>query len=221
MPNVTVYSRISATAIPTATLTISELGGLNSYTTWLAPKKITYDSDTGKYNEVARPYRKPLLVKEGSTLRRMKMTLFIGSTNIEASVVDSLAALERLANSDYNLAVAYDNRTAGQWRITKLTYDSVERSAWNNEITRADADIEFTQMPEAQTYAPPGGGGGGGGRTYVIVKKDTLKKIIKKNYPTVKKAADRARLKSQIKSLNPQVTNWNKLKPGTTIKLPY
>ncbi len=219
MPSVTVYNRVSATAAPTATLTISELGGINSFTTTLAPKKITYDADTGKYNEVARPYRKPLLVKEGSTLRRMKMTLFIGSTNIEASVVDSLAALERLANSDYNLAVNYDNRTAGQWRITKLTYDSVERSVWTNDITRADADIEFTQMPEAQTYTPPSPGTGTG-RTYTVKAKDTLRKIIKTNYPGVTKKEVK-QLKSQIKNLNKQITNWNKLKPGTVIRLPY
>ena len=219
MPSVTVYSRVTATAA-TDIFKIAEDGGFRSYETMLAPKKITFDSDTGKYNEVARPYSKPLLVKEGSTLRRMKMTLFVGSTNIESSVASTLATLEQLANSDYNLTVTYDDRTAGQWRITKLTYDSVERNSLTNAITRADVDIEFTQMPPGQTYTPPSPNPGTGtGKTYTIKKRDTLRKIIKNEYPGAN-AAKRKALKKQIKQKNPQIKNWNKLPVGEEIKLP-
>ena len=220
MPSVTIYGASGNVSAQAATkLTISEIGNGASFSTNFPPKEVTFAVDTGSYNEVERPYKKPLLTRKGITLRKMSMKLFIGSTNIEDSVASELAKLETLASSPINLVVNYDSRTFGKWRITKLVYESVERVASTNEISRADAEIELTQLAPSQVYGDPGGGGGGGGgKTYKVKKKDTVRKIVNKEYPGLSKQKKKKIIQKIIK-IN-DLSGPNKLKPGTKLRLP-
>jgi nucleoid-associated protein YgaU len=222
MPSVTIYGASGNVSAQAATkLTISEIGNGASFSTNFPPKEVTFAVDTGSYNEVDRPYKKPLLTRKGITLRKMSMKLFIGSANIEDSVASELAKLEALASSPINLEVKYDSRTFGEWRITKLVYNSVERVENTNEISRADAEIELTQLAPSQVYGDPGGGGGGGGgggKTYKVKKKDTVRKIVNKEYPDLSKQKKKKIIQKIIKMND--LSGPNKLKPGTKLRLP-
>ena len=115
------------------------------FTAPYSPKQVDYYVTGRRYNEVDRPDRKPITTSPGISLKQISMDLFIGSINFEDSVDTELATLEKLAQSKSRIIVEYDPRTAGIWNITNLDFKSIERQSGTNIITRAEANIEFTE----------------------------------------------------------------------------
>lgn len=119
-----------------------------------APRRVSYSGFEGVYNETARPDRKPILTRSGLSLRKISMELFVGAETWDDSVDDDLAVLESLAASPLPLIVEYDPRTAGKWRMSALSYDSDQREADMDVITRATAQVEFTEVVDPKTLVP-------------------------------------------------------------------
>ena len=111
-----------------------------------APRTVSYSGFEATYNETTRPDRKPIVTRSGFSLRKMSMELFVGSTNPYETQDERLKTLEDLAQTIDPLIVEYDASTGGKWRITSLSYESVERHPIDNEITRATVMIEFTEI---------------------------------------------------------------------------
>lgn len=117
----------------------------------IAPREVNYSGYESSYNEVGRPDRKAILQRSGFGLRKMSMEIFIGSADMfDSDVNQQLINLENLAKSIQPIFVEYDPRTASEygWRISSLSYDSVLRDPVTNEITRATASIEFTEIAD-------------------------------------------------------------------------
>lgn len=187
-----------------------------------APKEIEYGGYANTYNEVLRPDRKPILRRGGQSLRTLSMELFVGSENINKPVNDELKLLERMSETNVPLLIEYEPRTYGFWRITSLSYTSMERSEWNtgngkydDRISRAIVNIEFTEVvdPSAvslnvitrQPRRP---------RSIRSKKGDTLAKIAKKYYGTSNIEVVKA-----IARYN-KIKNLKRIPPGRKIKLP-
>lgn len=186
-----------------------------------APTRVNYSGHEGTYNEVTRPDRKPLLVRSGLSLRKLSMTLFVGSPYINQPFNDELKLLEQLAQTNVPLLVEYDPRTYGFWRITSMSYESLERSnGWQgraeDQITRAEVEIEFTEIVNPSDASlnvivrdparrPK----------YIVFKKgDTLVKIAQKYYATSSIEIVRAIARAN------NIKNIKRIKPGKKIKLP-
>ena len=112
-----------------------------------APREVNYSGFEGSYFEISRPDRKPILTRANSSLRKISMSIFVGSEDINESFDGDLNTLTALADSRVPIQIEYDPRTAGNWRITSLSFDSIHRkSDSNNEITRATVSVEFTEI---------------------------------------------------------------------------
>lgn len=113
-----------------------------------APKSVTYSGFEGVYSETPRPDRKPILTRSGKALRKISMELFIGDELYDESQESALIQLEALAGTVIPLVIEYDPRCAGYWRLTSLSYSSSEREFEMDEISRATATLEFTEVPD-------------------------------------------------------------------------
>lgn len=182
-----------------------------------APREVTYSGFEATYNEITRPDRKPILSRSGSSLRRISMSLFVGSTDPQDSVNDQLKTLEDMADSRLPLTIEYDPRVYGQWTITSMSYTSVERRNDSDEITRANVDIEFTEVTtdtevtinevtRIRKIKRP--------KNFTPKKRLSMFKIAKRFYGTKNKRVVRA-----IAKYN-NIKNLRRIPPGKTIKLP-
>ena len=223
MPTVSVIQGKKLTVTPSPKLIIRTVTNDISYTPHFAPKQISYYVTGRKYNEVERPDRKPVTTSPGISLKQMSMELFIGSNNFEKSIDSDLATLEQLAFTKQILLVEYDPRTQGQWNITSLDYESIERQDGSNIITRANVNIEFTEAIGFNTKTNVASLVAGSAslvasttstsnpKTYVIKKGDTLSAISIKFYYTPNKW----RIIADANKLDPK-----NLKIGKTIRIP-
>ena len=223
MPTVSVIQGKKLTVTPSPKLIIRTVTNDISYTPPFAPKQISYYVTGRKYNEVERPDRKPVTTSPGISLKQMSMELFIGSNNFEKSIDSDLATLEQLAFTKQILLVEYDPRTQGQWNITSLDYESIERQSGSNIITRANVNIEFTEAIGFNTKTNVASLVAGSAslvasttstsnpKTYVIKKGDTLSAISIKFYYTPNKW----RIIADANKLDPK-----NLKIGKTIRIP-
>ena len=223
MPTVSVIQGKKLTVTPSPKLIIRTVTNDISYTPPFAPKQISYYVTGRKYNEVERPDRKPVTTSPGISLKQMSMELFIGSNNFEKSIDSDLATLEQLAFTKQILLVEYDPRTQGQWNITSLDYESIERQSGSNIITRANVNIEFTEAIGFNTKTNVASLVAGSAslvasttstsnpKTYVIKKGDTLSAISIKFYYTPNKW----RIIADANKLDPK-----NLKVGKTIRIP-
>jgi nucleoid-associated protein YgaU len=180
-----------------------------------APREVDYSGYEGVWNEITRPGRKPILTRAGLNMRKITMSLFVGTADPTQSVNRELNKLEHLAASKELLTIEYDPRCWGSWRISSLTYTSVERLPDDsNEITRATVEITFTEADDKgwdttdnrddKTFTRP--------KTYVIVAGDTLGGIARMFYDNPAKWI-------KIADANPGIKP-KALKPGSTIRLP-
>ena len=223
MPTVSVIQGKKLTVTPSPKLIIRTVTNDISYTPPFAPKQVSYYVTGRKYNEVERPDRKPVTTSPGISLKQMSMELFIGSNNFEKSIDSDLATLEQLAFTKQILLVEYDPRTQGQWNITSLDYESIERQSGSNIITRANVNIEFTEAIGFNTKTNVASLVAGSAslvasttstsnpKTYVIKKGDTLSAISIKFYYTPNKW----RIIADANKLDPK-----NLKIGKTIRIP-
>ena len=129
-------------------LVIRTENNVSVFSSTIAPREVTYSGYENQYNQIPRPDRKPILMRSGLGLRKISMDVFVGSEDFTASVNSQLMVLENLANSLSRIIIEYDPRTYGFWRITAMSYSSVNRNPDTDEITRATVSIEFTEMDE-------------------------------------------------------------------------
>ena len=113
-----------------------------------APKSVTYSGFESTYNETPRPDRKPIYTRMGRSLRKISMELFIGEELYDTSQESALIQLEALAATKVPLIIEYDPRCAGTWRMSALSYTSDQRESEMDEISRATASLEFTEVPD-------------------------------------------------------------------------
>lgn len=214
--------------------------GSMKYAAPYAPLEVDYSGFAWTYSQGDRPGRTPISTPSSKQLRVITMELMIVKRTAAAlgngaslenaePIEDQLSALRSMADSVQPLTVEYGTQCQGLWVMTDLTFKSIARSPTTNQITRATANLEFTEYsPYAFYIAPPpppavggGGGGGGGGaagarkaKKYKVKKGDTLARIAKKVYGSSKKK----NIQKLIKANPP--SKIKKLKPGTTIKVP-
>ena len=224
MASLSVTTRSGGGTATIARFSIQTLNGSQFWASQYAPKNITYSGFEATYQEAIRPDRQPLMRRDGYSLRKLSMEIFVGSENIERTITDQLKSLERLAKARQPLLVEYDSHTGSAfWHITSLDYESEERTEALlipeklTEITRATVNIEFTEVTDKTEFTL-------NRRTKIIgtdrpksikVKKgQTLTQIAKRYYGSTSPLIIRAIAKAN------NIKNPKHIKPGKKLKLP-
>ena len=181
------------------------------------PKEIEYSGFANTYNEAARPDRKPLLRRSGRGLRKINMTFILHYQDIEDGIDDRLKKLKTLAEQENSLIIEYggDKRVAGDWSITNYSFRSIERRKKDDEISRAEVTLEFTEVPSPTPVALDRYRPRERPKIYTTKKGDTLLKIVKRYYGT-----DHAKIVRAIAKINKIENIKHPMKAGRKIRLP-
>jgi LysM repeat protein len=155
-----------------------------------APKEITYDGIAQKWTEVERSGDKPLLMRQGDVLTKMKFSVRLANVDMFFAQTGAIAAIRALAKTRERVLVRYGPNEAGLWRITECSVSSSKRHPDTNEVTDAVATFTLTEASDAAPAVgpvnppppPPPPAAPPSPRTYVVVKGDCLWKIAQRFY---------------------------------------
>lgn len=209
-------------------LTISDEAGREVFTAPWNPRAVDHAALAPGYADAERSGRAPLLLR--STLPRptQSFELLLAHDDIDRSVQAGLQTLTRLTESKSRVRVGYGpSESAGLWRITDLSYSSLERNALN-EITRAAVQLTLTRAVDIATARGPLTGGArpaagarpparpgaaaATARTHVVKTGDTLAGIAARFYGTPARWREIARRNG--------ITDPKKLRAGTRLVIP-
>lgn len=169
-----------------------------------APREGQHTNIADVFTQLARPGRKPLLVRTGADLRVETFTLTIAHRDPQTSVEPYLKVLRQIAESGDRCSISLSRLEHGiVWRLTGLNINVTARQHGTNNATRATAELTFTEAVDGRVKLGPltggkkpphhrhdGGGGNGGqgkggkntARRYTVRKGDTLTAIALKFY---------------------------------------
>jgi LysM repeat protein len=174
----------------------------------------------------------PLVRKAGPRLRQMRFdTVFkAGGRPVEGG----LRLLDRFANAEQPLAVAYGPLEGGLWRLVDVRIRSTRRQPGSNAIVEAEATLTFLEhvadgyarptsaRPSATTPAPRAAAprpvaskapaAAAAPRIHVVQRGDTLSKIAAKFYGDANRYPEIARANG--------IRNPNLIKVGQRLKVP-
>ena len=119
-----------------------------------APQEISYDGIAQKWTEVERSGAKPLLMRQGDALLKMKFSLRLASMDAFFAQTGIIAAIRGLASTRERVLVRYGPNEAGLWRITECSLSSSRRHPpWPRGPTHAhvayDAPTRLAHPPRS------------------------------------------------------------------------
>lgn len=113
------------------------------------PQNVEYGSYEGKFSEVVRPYRKPILAYENQQLRVVTFNALIADkpSGGTLSIVPYLDNLETMSRLGWRCSFIYGLSSLGfDVAITKLSYTVKYRNTDGSPI-RAEVSLQLTEMP--------------------------------------------------------------------------
>lgn len=123
-----------------------------------APRTVTHSALSAEWTEINRSGQQPLLSRSNDPRPKMGFTLFVGSPDPDVSVGKILEALASYARWQTRLRVNYSSWENGLWQISSMSFTSQHRNT-QNEITRAEVEIEFILASDVRTRMGPVTGG--------------------------------------------------------------
>lgn len=181
--------------------------------------------------QVSRGGQRPLVRKAGPRLRQMRFDAVF--KNGGRPVEGGLRLLDRFANADQPLAVAYGPLEGGMWRLTDVRIRSTRRQPGSNAITEAEVTLTFLEhvpdeytrplsarpattapAPRAATPTPVAAKAPAKSapKTHLVQRGDTLSKIAVKYYGDANRYPEIARANG--------IRNPNLIKAGQRLKIP-
>ena len=170
---------------------MAEDGTLKWTVNW-APQSVSFDGLARASEIVPRPMRTPLLQQGAGQLKTMAFEVTVGYKNMDSTCEGTLATINNLSRTTKRLKITgYGAHEGGLWRMTSLSYSSIQRHKHSQLITRATVSLEFTRVSDLiRSVGPISGGVSTSAATtttpakrYHTVKSgDTLTKISVKYY---------------------------------------
>lgn len=185
-----------------------------------APNEVDHDGIADEFATLARPGRKPLVVKGADGLRTMSFEVLLARSDHQAPVEAELAVLRRIAEDGDRVTVSLSALEAGRaWRLTGLSLHTTGRQHGTNAVTRATGSLTFTEVIDPVVNVGPLTGGKTGGkkkvrktRHYIVKKGDRIARIALRFYGDPNgwhRIAKASKLKHP-----------HKLKPGRRLTIP-
>lgn len=185
-----------------------------------APRETSHGGWADRWSEHDRPGRKPLLLRDGDSLKTLEFTAVLAHRDNQASIESLIDLLHRLAIRGARITIlGMSKRERGPWRLTNIDVDVTLRQAGTNKITQATATLSFTEVIDPDPRLGPITKGKKKrkqglkkARKYTIKKGDTLRKLAARFYGEPdewKRIAKRNKMKKS-----------GPLKPGKVITIP-
>lgn len=114
-----------------------------------APRGVTHDGLYENVIEIERPGRVSDLAVKSPGNHKMSFELTIGK-DISVSCEPDLKRLEAIVNVGGWIMILYGLRETGLWKCTSFTYNSIEREPSGNQISRAQVNFNFTEVPDSR-----------------------------------------------------------------------
>lgn len=129
-------------------MTIKGSNGDSFVVPW-APRNIEHSGLHENVVEIERPGRVAEIVVSSPALHKMSFSFTLGA-NIWQSCELELLRLENIAAAGGWIMILYGLRETGIWKLTSMTYASIEREPTKNMISRAEVSMEFTEVPDSR-----------------------------------------------------------------------
>lgn len=123
-----------------------------------APVAATYAAIGRTWTPIARPGRLPILAPGPPTLSTLTFTLTLADPDPQVSQEKLISTLWDFANTGVAILLSYGPSEGGQWRVTSLSIEAVQRNL-QNQISWANATIELTEASDLVLAAGPLTGG--------------------------------------------------------------
>lgn len=133
----------------------AESTGTISFSTNYAPKEIEYGGWAQTWAQLARSGNTPLLLRQDQPLETLKFSTLVASPDPLKDLSNQLSAIKALARTKERVLVRYSGLEAGQWRITELTAQSMQRHPDTNAVTQALLTMTLTQASDAAPAVGP------------------------------------------------------------------
>ena len=114
-----------------------------------APRSVSHEGFGENVVELERPGRVADIAVTAPLLHKMSFQLQIGK-DISVSCEPDLKRLEAIAAVGGWVMILYGLRETGLWKMTSMTYGSVEREPNQNQISRCMVDLSFTEVPDSR-----------------------------------------------------------------------
>lgn len=136
-------------------------GGLVLDLPWW-PSTITASGEPPKWNEIERPGRKPLLIRqaEGLAERRVSMVIATRSadgrnaTSVENSCQATLNTIAKIASHLQPASLILGARNTGRWRITDMSVTELEWTS-TGDVSRAEVSLTLKAASDAEVPIGP------------------------------------------------------------------
>lgn len=138
-----------ASTFPHPKATIRAAGGSEVMTLPFAPSSVQMSGIAPSWTEVSRPGRPSLVLRSNDPLPKLSFDAFLGYADHQQSVEGGLRLLRRLADSKQPLVLSgLGTEEEGYWRLTELSWTSLQRQRGTNAITRATVTFGFTRAED-------------------------------------------------------------------------
>lgn len=118
-----------------------------------APRGIDHSGFEENVAEIERPGRIPQIAVKAPSLHKMSFSFYVGRS-IDQSCEADLRRLEEIVKVGGWVMILYGQRESGLWKVTQYSYSSIEREPSQNQISRANVTMSFTEVPDSrQTVA--------------------------------------------------------------------
>lgn len=114
-----------------------------------APRGVDHSGFEENVVEIDRPGRIPQIAVKAPSLHKMSFSFVIGR-DIDVSIEAELKRLENIVAVGGWIMILYGTRESGLWKCTSYGYNSVEREPSQNQISRADVSMSFTEVPDSR-----------------------------------------------------------------------
>lgn len=114
-----------------------------------APRNVAHEGLGENVTEIERPGRVAEIAVTSPMLHKMSFSFTIGR-DIAVSCQGDLDRLEAIVNTGGWIMILYGPRESGLWKCTNFTWSSVEREPMQNQVSRAEVYMNFTEIPDSR-----------------------------------------------------------------------
>lgn len=157
MPTVTIQSDAPITTFRGVRW---KAGGLVIDLPWW-PEEVQDSNAPPAWNEVERPGRTPLLLRQAEGLSEKRVTMIVSwrsrdgknRTSVEESNLSILNDLVAISQHRMPVSIVHGSRAIGQWRITDMGMNHIE---WTSKGEPSITEVSFTLKAASDASVPVG-----------------------------------------------------------------
>lgn len=118
--------------------------------------------EPANWNEIERPGRTPLLVRQSEGLAERRVSMIVANrsrdgkhaTSVDASCMPTLTKLSQIVNHLQPVSLIMGGRNTGKWRVIDYSYNALTWTA-SGDISSAEVSLTFKTASDATVPVGP------------------------------------------------------------------